>query len=178
MNKPLFLLKMLCACLSLAASPAFADTLVKTGNAEALIVQRLSFVKDDDLNFGRIFPSTTAGTVVLAPDGTRTADNGIILAGSTHLPARFAGRGRRNQFVTVSLSTSSILINGPGASMTVRDFVIGSNPTVVLGTAPLRFRIASTSGIFAFPVGATLDVGANQAAGKYTGNWNITLDYQ
>ena len=85
--------------------------------------------------------------------------------------------GANNQRVDISLGAASVLLVGPGAPMRVHTFVIGSTPTAVLTTTPLRFRIGAASGVFAFPVGATLDVAANQLAGKYTGNWSITLDY-
>lgn len=77
----------------------------------------------------------------------------------------------------VSLGANSIFITGPGAPMRVRTFVIGSTPTAVITTTPTRFRIGAVNGIFNFPIGATLEVGANQAAGTYTGNWTITLNY-
>ncbi len=178
MNMWMKALMALSVCLSAAATPAMAaPPATKSGSTEAIVIRRLSFIKIDDLNFGRIIPSNTAGTVVLAPTGTRTANNGIVLVSNTHQPARFGGRGRNNQDVAISVSSNSILLNGPGASMRVRDFVIGSNPTVILGTAPLRFSIVSPTGVFTFPVGGTLEVGANQAPGVYSGTWNITLDY-
>lgn len=167
----------LCACACFAAMPAMAAPAVSPGSTEAIIIRPLSFINVDDLNFGRIVPSATAGTVVLAPTGTRTANNGIVLVSNTHQPARFAGQGTANQQVAISISASTILINGPGASMVVRNFTIGSTPTAILGTTPQRFTIGSATGIFAFPVGATLDVGANQSPGVYTGTWDITLNY-
>ena len=157
------------------SSPAYADT--KPGNAEITVVRPLSFVIDDNLDFGSLIPGTVAGTVTMAPTGARTATNGIVLVGGGNTPATFSGQGTFNQRVDISLGANSILITGPGAPMRVRTFVIGSTPTAVLTTAPLRFRIAATNGIFTFPIGATLEVGANQPAGKYTGNWSITLNY-
>ena len=156
-------------------APAYAD--VKLGNAEITIVRPLSFVIDDNLEFGTLIPGTVAGTVTLDPGGTRTATGGIVLVGSAHKPASFAGQGTVNQRVDVSLGANSIFITGPGAPMRVRSFVVGSTPTAVITTSPTRFRISASNGIFAFPVGATLEVGANQAAGTYRGNWSITLDY-
>lgn len=156
-------------------SPAYADT--KPGNAEITVVRPLSFVIDDNLDFGSLIPGTTAGTVTMDPTGARTATNGIVLVGGGNSPATFSGQGTFNQRVDISLGANSIFINGPGAPMRVRTFVIGSTPTAVLTTAPLRFRIAAANGIFTFPIGATLEVGANQAPGKYTGNWSITLNY-
>lgn len=161
---------------ALVATPAVADTEVAT--AEITIVRPLSFVIDDNLDFGNVIRGTTAGTVTVAPDGTRTRTGGAILAnGGGHKPATFAGRGTNNQRVDVSLGSNSILITGPGVPMRVHTFVLGSTPTAVLTTTPQRFRINSATGIFNFPVGATLDVGANQAPGKYTGTWTITLNY-
>ncbi len=157
------------------AAPAFAEA--EQGSAEITIVRPLSFVIDDNLDFGSLFPSTVAGTVVISPTGARTANNGIVLVGTGHKPARFAGQGTFNQRVDVSLGSNSIFITGPGVRMRVRDFVIGSTPTAILTTAPRRFRIGAASGIFGFPVGATLEVGANQVPGTYAGTWSITLNY-
>lgn len=161
--------------LALTALPAHAEAV--QGEAEVTVVRPLSFVIDDNLDFGSLLPSNVAGTVTLTPAGARTATNGIVLVGTGFKPASFAGRGAFNQRVDVSLGSNSIFITGPGTRMRVSNFVIGSTPTAVLTTAPRRFRIASTTGVFGFPVGATLDVGANQAPGTYSGTWSITLNY-
>lgn len=161
--------------IAFATTPAYAD--VEQGNAEITIVRPLSFVIDDNLDFGSLIPSNVAGIVTMTPTGARTATNGIVLVGGGQTPASFAGQGIFNQRVDVSLGTDSIFINGPGAPMRVRTFVVGSTPTAVLTTTPTRFRIAATNGIFNFPIGATLEVGANQLPGKYTGTWSITLNY-
>lgn len=160
---------------AIAAAPAHAD--VEVANAEITIVRPLSFVIDDNLDFGALIPGTVAGTVVMTPTSVRTVTGGIVLVGAGHKAASFAGQGTFNQRVDVSLASNSIFITGPGAPMRVRDFTIGSTPTAVLTTNPRRFRIGSASGVFSFPIGATLEVGANQAAGTYIGNWTITLNY-
>lgn len=170
-----------CALLLAVAfsTPGLAQAVVSAqAEAKAIVLRPLSFFKVDDLHFGDVIPSTTtAGTVRLFPNGSRTATGGIILVGNSHQPARFAGLGTRNQQVAISLTSNSIFINGPGAPMRVRLFEIGSTPTVILSTTPLRFRIGSTNGNFNFPVGATLDVGANQAPGDYSGTFTINLNY-
>jgi Domain of unknown function (DUF4402) len=161
---------------ALIAGPAYADT--KPGSAEITIVRPLSFVIDDGLDFGNVIRGTTAGTVTVAPNGTRTSTGGVTLANNGgHKAASFAGQGTLNQRVDISIGANSIFITGPGAPMRVRTFVIGSTPTAPLTTAPTRFTIAAASGIFSFPVGATLEVGANQVPGKYSGTWSITLNY-
>ena len=162
------------ATAAILAAPAHADT--KTGNAEITIVRPLSFVIDDNLDFGSVIPSNVAGVVTMAPTGNRTATNGIVLVGTGHKPASFAGQGGKNQRVDVSFGSNSILITGPGVPMRVYTFVIGSTPTAVLTNKANRFRIAAANGVFNFPVGATLEVGANQAPGSYSGTWSITLN--
>lgn len=157
------------------SAPAFAATSPNTG--EAAIVRPLSFVISNNLDFGMVIPSATAGTVTLDPFGARTKTGGVTLVGNTHQAATFAGQGTFNQRVDVSIGSNSFNLTGPGAPMRVHDLVIGSTPTAVLTTTPQRFRIAAANGIFNFPVGATLDVGANQAPGHYSGTYTITLQY-
>lgn len=150
----------------------------RVADAQIAVVRPLEFIKVENLDFGKVIRATTAGTVTIAPDGTRTKTGNVILIGTGFQPAKFAGMGTNNQRVDISIGAASIFVTGPGAPMRVRNFVMGSTPTAVLTTTPQRFRINSTTGIFAFPVGATLEVGANQTPGTYTGNWTITLNYQ
>ncbi|WP_260581413.1 DUF4402 domain-containing protein [Sphingopyxis sp. PET50] len=149
-----------------AALPAHAQTNAQ-GEAEAIVLRPLSFFKVNDLDFGDVIASTNAGTVRLSPDGSRTRTGGVTLAGSDGEPARFAGLGTYNREVSISLGANQIWITGPGQQMRVRNFEIGSTPTAILSTTPTRFRIATALGNFNFPVGATLDVNANQAPGDY-----------
>jgi hypothetical protein len=159
-----------------AASPALAQAGAQ-GEAEAIVLRPLSFFKVNDLDFGDIIPSNAAGTVTIEPDGSRGRTGGVTLAGGGGEPARFAGLGTRNRQVNISLGSNSIWITGPGTRMRVRNFEIGSTPTAILSTSPTRFRIISPLGNYNFPVGATLEVGANQAPGDYSGSFTITLNY-
>ena len=159
-----------------AVSPAMAQNSTQA-QADVIVLRALSFFKVGDLDFGDIIASGTAGTVRLAPDGTRTRTGGATLVGNDAEPARFAGLGTPNRQVNISLGSNSIWITGPGTRMRVRDFEIGSTPTAILSTSPTRFVIASALGNYNFPVGATLEVGANQAPGDYAGTFTITLNY-
>lgn len=178
------MLAMLAAALGISiATPAAAQTskITVQAVAKAVVVTQLSFFKVDDLNFGKIIAGTTAGTVTVAPTGARTATGGARLAADPNVrPARFAGKGSSNQNVGIALiaGTATLTRIGGTEKMTVDTFIIGSTPTATLTILPVSFRISSASGIFAFPVGATLRVGANQAAGNYTGTFTVTLVYQ
>ncbi len=168
---------------ALAATPALAQSTqgpTGTNRAEAktIVLRQLSFFRVQDLDFGDIIAGPTAGEVRILPDGTRTTTGGVAVVGSTHQPARFAGLGSLNQQVLISVSSNTIQLTGPGTPMILSQFEIGSSPTAILSTTPRRFRITSTNGQFNFPVGARLAVGANQAAGNYSGSFSITLNYQ
>jgi len=179
-------IRALCAMLALTlsvllTSPAQAQRATAQARAEAVVVTPLSFVKVDDLNFGSLVPSNTAGTVVLAPTGARTATGGVQLAaGAAPQPASFAGRGSRNQLVSIQVTSNTRTLTrvGGGDTMTMDTFIIGSTPTAQLTTTPLSFRITNTNGLFAFPIGATLRVKARQTPGTYTGTFSVTLNYQ
>ncbi|WP_447765192.1 DUF4402 domain-containing protein [Sphingopyxis panaciterrae] len=159
-----------------AASPALAQNAAQS-EAEAIVLRPLSFFKVNDLDFGDIIPSNAAGTVTIDPDGSRSRTGGVTLAGNSGEPARFAGLGSFNRQVNISLGSNTIWITGPGTRMRVRDFEIGSTPTAILSTSPTRFRITSPLGNYNFPVGGTLEVGANQTPGDYSGSFTITLNY-
>ncbi|QJQ32180.1 DUF4402 domain-containing protein [Sphingomonas lacunae] len=161
------------------AAPAQAQTAgdSEAARSEAIILRPLSFFRVQDLEFGDFVPGATGGVVRVLPNGTRTATGSITLVGANHQPARFAGLGTFNRQVDISVSANSIQLTGPGAPMTLSQFEIGSTPTAILTTTPLRFRIASTTGIFNFPIGGRLAVNANQAAGTYAGTFVITLNY-
>ncbi|MBJ7439653.1 MAG: DUF4402 domain-containing protein [Sphingopyxis sp.] len=158
------------------AAPAHAQQTAQ-GQSEAIVLRPLSFFKVNDLSFGDIIPSNAAGTVTLAPDGSRSRTGGVTLAGNGGAPARFAGLGSLNRQVNISLGSNTIWLTGPGVRMRARTFEIGSTPTAVLSTSPTRFRITSPLGNYNFPVGATLEVGANQTPGDYSGTFTITLNY-
>ena len=159
-----------------AASPAWAQA-SSHGEAEAIVLRPLAFFKVNDLDFGDIIASGTAGTVTIEPDGSRSRTGGVTLAGSGGEPSRFAGLGSFNRQVNISLGANTIFITGPGQQMRVRTFEIGSTPTAVLSTSPTRFRINTALGNYNFPIGATLEVNANQAPGDYSGTFTVTLNY-
>jgi Domain of unknown function (DUF4402) len=168
---------------AIIGAPALAQstqgpTGTRQAEAKSIVLRQLSFFRVQDLDFGDIIPGPTAGVVRILPNGTRTVTGGVAVVGSTHQPARFAGLGSFNQQVLISVSSNTIQLTGPGTPMTLSQFEIGSTPTAIISTTPRRFRITSTNGQFNFPVGAQLAVGANQAAGDYSGSFSITLNYQ
>ena len=151
-----------------------------TATAKAVIVKNLSFFDVEDLEFGAFLSGATAGTVVVTPANVRTATGGVTLVGGPiSQPSRFAGKGTLNQIVAISIQSTPTTITRVGGTetMSVETYVIGSTPTAVLTTVPTNFRITGVSGIFNFPVGATLRVNANQTPGDYLGTFTLNLNY-
>jgi spore coat protein U-like protein len=173
-------MRLMCGVAAISVAGIAAPACAQSANfdIESVVVTPLSFIEVNGLKFGSIIPSAVAGDVVLAPNGTRTSTNGIILVGDDHDPAEFAGQGTQNQIVQISVGAAPIWLTGPGTRMRMRNITIGSTPTAVLTAAPRAFRIGSATGIFRFPIGALLNVGANQTPGTYSGTWTITLNYQ
>ena len=147
---------------------------------DVVVVTRLSLVHVDDLQFGNIIPSASAGTVTISPLGVRTSTGGVTLAGGTVQAASFAGLGARNQRVRISLgSTSYTLTRVSGTqTMVLNNMVIGNPPGSGLQQTGPRYRITDTTGLFTFAVGGRLNVGANQTGGTYVGTFDVNIIYE
>jgi spore coat protein U-like protein len=149
-----------------------------TGDAQIAIVTPLSFINYRDLDFGRVIPSATAGTVTISETNIRSTTGGLIVLGNDFQAARFAGMGTQNQRVRIRITPTTLTLTGPGPSMTVTNFTIGPAPSLQqIGNSP-NYRILPANGVFWFTVGGQLNVGANQAPGAYSGTFTATLDYQ
>jgi spore coat protein U-like protein len=149
-----------------------------TGDAQIAVVTPLSFIQYDNLDFGRVIPSATAGTVTISPLNARATTNGIVAVGTDFQVARFAGMGTQNQRVRIQITPATVTLTGPGPSMTVNNLTIGPAPSLLqIGGSP-NYRIQPANGIFWFTVGGRLNVGANQPGGAYSGTFTVTLDYQ
>ena len=154
-----------------------ADTM--SGDAQIAMVTPLSFIQVENLDFGSVIPGTTAGTVTLSVNSTRTATGGVLLAGTGHQAARFAGRGSQNQRVRIRITPNAITLTGPGPAMTVDNFVIGPALTLQQVGASPNYRIVPADGIFWFTVGGRLAVAANQPCRNifryFLGNAGISI---
>lgn len=139
-----------------------------TGTAQAFanIVTPISIKKNIDLNFGNIAASGSNFTVALSAAGVRSSTGGTGTLPSvmgTVTAAEFTASGLTGATYAVTLPSSITITHGTN-NMTVDDF--NSNATLTL-----------TDGSETFNVGATLNVGANQVAGAYTGTFNVVVNY-
>jgi hypothetical protein len=147
-------------------TPAFSVS------ATATVASPLSITSATALGFGSFVADTAAGTVVIAPQSTgfRTKTGNISLLDSgAGAPSTVSVSGAPNTTFSVNLPTSSVTLTGPSSAvMTMSTF------TSSLGGAKGTIGGGGTA---SFLVGATLNVGASQTAGTYSGSFNVTVSY-
>jgi hypothetical protein len=155
--------------IALAFAPAVATAATASATASVVTLRPLTLVKTDDLDFGSLIASSTAGTVKIDPStDARTTAGGVTVAGGAPSAARFVALGLVNIYSNVTLPTSITLDRtGGGGTMTVNAITTNGPATRLFpGTAILDVR-----------VGGTLNVAANQPAGDYSGQFNVTVVY-
>ncbi len=153
------------------AAPANSATMAGTAQAEVVAPSRVQLI--ENLRFGAMIRPLASGSLTIAPDGTETPAGGVV--GNTAMPQpadgrgpatfRIAGEGSRH--FLVKLPTRVDITNGT-ATMRVDKFKTNTtNGNGVLGPP----------GIFELHVGGTLNVGANQQTGSYSGTFDVTVTY-
>ena len=138
----------------------FSDSTAVLGTLFAPI----SISSGGDMAFGTMLTTGTAGTVTVTPAGARSSVN-VDLFGGFPTAASFDVTGEGANTYSITLPSSATLTSG-GNTMTVDTFNhdAGATPTLAGGSDT-------------FNVGATLNVGATQAAGTYSGTFSVTANY-
>ncbi|MFN9279438.1 MAG: DUF4402 domain-containing protein [Betaproteobacteria bacterium] len=147
-------------------TPAFSVS------ATATVASALSITAATALGFGSFVPDTSAATVVIAPQSTsfrsRTGNISLLDSGAG-APSTVSVSGAPNMSFSVNLPTTPVSLFGPNSSaMTMTNFT--SNLGAAKGTV-------GGGGTASFLVGATLNVGASQVPGSYTGSFSVTVSY-
>lgn len=159
------------AALLLGSSVAVMAQETATATATARIVTPISITKTVDMNFGNVaVQSATAGTVVMTPAGVRSTTGGTTLpvTAGTVTAASFTIAGESGYTYAITLPVSALTITSSSNTMTVSSFTSSPSSTGTL-----------TGGSQTLTVGATLNVGAGQAAGTYASGtpFNVTVNY-
>jgi spore coat protein U-like protein len=177
---------LIAACLLIAA-PAHAQDGSVSASTQVNIVSPLTLTKTKDLDFGKIVPSNLPGSVVMTPTILPVClPVGTIVHLDRCQPAEFVGYGGLGQAVKVKLPAGSTITvtNAGGQTMTINQIALNANPGLayisgnVSANGFVRYRITALDGLFAFRVGGRLNVGANQMPGRYSGTFEVSLDYQ
>jgi hypothetical protein len=143
-----------------------------TAVANATIVTPIAITKTADMDFGNVAVQTsTGGTVVLAPAGTRVSTSGVTLPATTGTvgAAAFTVTGTGTYTYAITLPSAAVTLTRTSGSETMTATTFTSSPS---GTGAL------TAGTQNLTVGATLNVGAAQVAGVYQSpTFNVTVNY-
>lgn len=151
----------------LGSTVATAAPFTATAQAKAKVLKQISVTKAADLDFGTIVVSTSAGTVAIDASGSRTCDAALTCSGTVSAAAFTIG-GTRNEAVTITSDAAVTLINADDGSQTMTASLVRSANGLTL----------SNAGKGTFNVGGTLSVAASQLDGLYSGDFNVTVDYQ
>jgi len=161
------------AAIAIAFSNSSFAQSTATASASATIITPITIVKNVNMDFGNVAVSASlAGTVVLAPAGTRSTGGagGVTLPSTTGTVAGadFTVSGQASYTYAITLPSSATISSGSN-TMNVNAFT----------SSPATTGTLSSGGTQDLKVGATLNVSAAQAAGLYTNSTAVpvTVNY-
>jgi hypothetical protein len=155
-------------------APTASDT--ATAWAKGVVLQAHQLRKLTDLDFGVVtVDPATAGTVSISADstGARSATGGVTPLPSTYQAASFDGLAAPGETVALTITppASNVLLS-----------TTNNNDKVTVNSLDLdsagASRVADGSGVFTVYVGGTFGMIANQPAGVYQAQFQLTADYQ
>lgn len=145
----------------LAWSPLAAASLVLAADLSIGSAQPMSFGK---------FAAGSGGSVLIAPNGARSAAGGVaLLSSDPGAPARFELMGDPNTTYALTLPANGTvsLTSGSGHSMPLTDFSV----------SPAASGQLNALGRQSLSVGARLNVSPQQPSGSYGGDFVVYVDY-
>jgi len=135
---------------------------------EVNVVSTVNLVAKNGIVFGDISSSSSAGTVSIGIDGSRTTSGGVTVNRNTSgTPALYEVSGDPDAFFSITLPDSIVLTSAAGNVMTVSNF----------NSIPAANGQLDASGRKNVNIGATLGVGTFQPFGSYSGILTTTIEY-
>ncbi|MDX1543200.1 MAG: DUF4402 domain-containing protein [Christiangramia sp.] len=159
-------LLILCLCF---CSEIYAQSSSTTAvNSTAVIVEPIEIVKNVDLHFGNVISGYNPGSLILSPQGSRTAF-GVQLSpanpGEVSPAEAVVKHGNYNYSITLPENFTLYNEANPNQFLIIDQFTVEPEITAN-GTDILK-------------IGATLNLAANQPPGFYTNSsgFNVTVTY-
>ncbi len=154
------------ACSAIAMPAAAQD-----GEAHAEVMQPIIITNTSELQFGNIIPGTGRSIIRVRRnnDGIRVVRGDAILAGGTVSRAGFTISGEPDQRVIIRAQRGRIFLTRNGGTERIR-----MNRLRIDGRRRQRLDGAGAATV---NVSGQIRVNADQAAGVYTGTFNLTVDY-
>lgn len=157
------------AVATLFASPALAAPVGATtpATAKAQVVRPLSLTAKVNMDFGTILLTSIAAattyTVTLSSTGTLGCTAGLTCS-ATGIPATFNVAGSNNQLVKIYTAASN--------------FTNGTTTLQITPSAAASLTLTNSGAPGTdFNVGASFPITSTTTEGVYTGNLNVTVDY-
>lgn len=120
------------------------------------------------LVFGRFAPTASAGSVTISTAGGRTGSNVALISGA-YAQAIFKVTGDADATYSITLpALDTVLLASGTNTMMVQQF----------RSTPATTGTLDANGQQLLHIGATLEVGSNQARGDYSATFDITVEYQ
>ena len=144
-----------------------------TATATAEVIEALSTRETAQLNFGRFSPETQGGKVILTPDGARSTQGTVVLAGGIHNAASFYITGQYDATFSIALPLKPETLTNLKNNKTIQVSDWQSSPAQGIGVGIL------TGGELTVRIGASLTVGDMNAnpVGIYAGTYAVTFAY-
>ncbi len=166
--------KTLKVCAAIAIVAGLSNTVnaqTVTTTVGAKIVEAITLTETSPMHFGTMTVPSTAATVILATDGTRTNTGTVTLLAQAPVAtaAGYTVTGSNDATYAITLPGSIFIGNGVPANNMVVDNFTCTYPTLVssLGIAGTDF----------FFLGATLNLASGQATGTYSGTFDVSVAY-
>lgn len=145
------------------------NSATEQANSSATIVGALTLTNTADLKFGQMTTASAPEIVVVdTADGISAGANITLIGGSPVSSAAYEVAGTVGATYSITLPANGVVtLTGAGAPMDVDTFTssLGATSTIPVG------------GMEILKVGASLHVAAAQAAGVYTGTFDVTVAY-
>ena len=146
------------------------NSATENATSSATIVGALTLTNTADLKFGQMTTAAVGGETVVVDtaDGITAGANITLIASSPVSSAAYTVAGTVGATYSITLPADGVVtLTGAGAPMDVDTFTssLGATSTIPLGGSQI------------LKVGASLHVAAAQAAGVYTGTFDVTVAY-
>jgi len=165
------------AVLMLLTTASAAHAAGETIGSNTEVIAPVTLTKTQDLDFGTIAPSDANGRVTInARTGNRTGNANVTLIGTDGQRGLFTITAEPRTVVTLS-GGSFVQLDGPAGQQMVMNRLRVNRNNGGQRTLPRDYNIPG-SGTMSVGFGGRLRVNANQAAGSYTGNFDLTVEYQ
>ncbi|WP_181919330.1 DUF4402 domain-containing protein [Alkalilimnicola ehrlichii] len=126
----------------------------------------LTLTNTRSLAFGAFAPGNSSGSAILTPGSTRTCLGTVTCIGSTYHSASFLLEGEPASSYSLHLPEEAIMTNENNDTLLVDDLTHNAPGAL------------DSTGTQTFNVGATLHISGSQPAGSYSGNIEITVEYE